>query len=286
MFALQKTALFIPLLHRWRQPTPAERACSSPDAGEKGKGKYAVLPSDQRCRPAGFGFCQAETRSSGSWRVGLIVLGKAKRIGLVAMNAHVPKAGGSRPVSETIFDEKTSEISFQAWQPDRQCRYIHQSWQSRARQRPLASKGVFDFRQRNPAAEPDENIDIPYLASVHMIFVLPYLSVQITPQFKHIFYNVYIYHFLETAQTDFIETFESETQALARQCFHFQNGLNQSFMPTQQRPHRVLTESSADQFYLIRQLTFQKLVLESQFLLLVISFGLHGRLFHCIGIAW
>ncbi|CAL5985316.1 Hypothetical_protein [Hexamita inflata] len=37
-------------------------------------------------------------------------------------------------------------------------------------------------------------------------------------------------------------------------------------MPTQQRPNRVLTESSADQFYLIRQLNFQKLVLASQFL--------------------
>ncbi|CAL6001059.1 Hypothetical_protein [Hexamita inflata] len=37
-------------------------------------------------------------------------------------------------------------------------------------------------------------------------------------------------------------------------------------MPTQQRPNRVLTESSADQFYLIRQLYFQKLVLASQFL--------------------
>ncbi|CAL5998860.1 Hypothetical_protein [Hexamita inflata] len=68
------------------------------------------------------------------------------------------------------------------------------------------------------------------------------------------------------AQTDFIETFERKTQALARQCFHFQNGLNPSFMPTQQRPNRALTESSADQFYLIRQLNFQKLVLASQFL--------------------
>ncbi|CAL6096959.1 Hypothetical_protein [Hexamita inflata] len=37
-------------------------------------------------------------------------------------------------------------------------------------------------------------------------------------------------------------------------------------MPTQQRPNRVLTESSANQFYLIRQLNFQKLVLASQFL--------------------
>ncbi|CAL6068172.1 Hypothetical_protein [Hexamita inflata] len=78
--------------------------------------------------------------------------------------------------------------------------------------------------------------------------------------------NIYIYHFLETAQTDFIETFESKTQALARQCFHFQNGLNPSFVPTQQRPNRALTESSADQFYLIRQLNLQKLVLASQFL--------------------
>ncbi|CAL6036920.1 Hypothetical_protein [Hexamita inflata] len=150
----------IPLLHRWRRPTPAERACSSPAAGEKGKGKYAVLPSDQRCRPAGFGFCQAETRSSGSWREVQVVQGKAKQIGLLEMNAHVPKAGGSRPVSETIFDEKTSEISFQALQPDRQCRYIHQSWQSRARQLAFVAAGVFDFRSRNPAAEPDENNDI------------------------------------------------------------------------------------------------------------------------------
>ncbi|CAL6076025.1 Hypothetical_protein [Hexamita inflata] len=37
-------------------------------------------------------------------------------------------------------------------------------------------------------------------------------------------------------------------------------------MPTQQRPSRALTESSADQFYLICQLNFQKLVLASQFL--------------------
>ncbi|CAL5991929.1 Conserved_hypothetical protein [Hexamita inflata] len=50
-------------------------------------------------------------------------------------------------------------------------------------------------------------------------------------------------------------------------------------MPTQQRPNRALTESSADQFDLIRQLNFQKLVLASQFLfaryfLLAISQGL------------
>ncbi|CAL6070842.1 Hypothetical_protein [Hexamita inflata] len=76
---------------------------------------------------------------------------------------------------------------------------------------------------------------------------------------------IYIYHFLETVQTDFIEAFESDIQALARQCFHFQNGLNPSFMPTQQRPSRALTELLADQFHLIRQLTFQKLVLASQF---------------------
>ncbi|CAL6090979.1 Hypothetical_protein [Hexamita inflata] len=78
--------------------------------------------------------------------------------------------------------------------------------------------------------------------------------------------SLYSFHFLETAQTDFIETFESKTWALATQCFHFQNGLNPSFMPTQQRPNRALTESLADQFHRIRQLTFQKLVLASQFL--------------------
>ncbi|CAL6037088.1 Hypothetical_protein [Hexamita inflata] len=150
----------IPLLHRWRRPTPAERACSNTDAGEKGKGKYTVLPADQRCRPAGFDFRPAETRSSGSWREAQVVLGKAKRIGPVAMNARVPKAGGSRRVPETIFDEKTSEVSFQAWQPDRQCRYIHQSWQSRATQLASVAVGVFDFRSRNPAAEPDENSEI------------------------------------------------------------------------------------------------------------------------------
>ncbi|CAL6083074.1 Hypothetical_protein [Hexamita inflata] len=174
MFALQKTALFIPLLHRWRQPTPAERACSNTDAGEKGKGKYAVLPSDQRCRPAGFGFCQAETRSSGSWREVQVVQGKAKQIGLLEMNAHVPKTGGSRPVSETIFDEKTSEISFQALQPDRQCRYIHQSWQSRARQLAFVAAGVFDFRSRNPAAESDKNNDILFeIGEVDLELVSP-----------------------------------------------------------------------------------------------------------------
>ncbi|CAL6022738.1 Hypothetical_protein [Hexamita inflata] len=75
----------------------------------------------------------------------------------------------------------------------------------------------------------------------------------------------HIYHFLETAQTNDCETFESKTLALARQCFHFQNGLNPSFMPTQQRPNRALTESLADQLHLIRQLDFQKLVLASQF---------------------
>ncbi|CAL5995617.1 Hypothetical_protein [Hexamita inflata] len=37
-------------------------------------------------------------------------------------------------------------------------------------------------------------------------------------------------------------------------------------MPTQQRPSRALTESLADQFHLIRQLSFQKLFLASQFL--------------------
>ncbi|CAL6111833.1 Hypothetical_protein [Hexamita inflata] len=37
-------------------------------------------------------------------------------------------------------------------------------------------------------------------------------------------------------------------------------------MPTQQGPNRALTESSADQFHLIRQLNFKKLVLASQFL--------------------
>ncbi|CAL6040974.1 Hypothetical_protein [Hexamita inflata] len=37
-------------------------------------------------------------------------------------------------------------------------------------------------------------------------------------------------------------------------------------MPTQQRPNRALTELLANQFHLIRQLTFQKLVLASQFL--------------------
>ncbi|CAL6002202.1 Hypothetical_protein [Hexamita inflata] len=47
--------------------------------------------------------------------------------------------------------------------------------------------------------------------------------------------------------------------------FPLSNGLNPSFMPTQQRPNRALTESLADQFHLIRQLTFQKLVL-AQFL--------------------
>ncbi|CAL6085614.1 Hypothetical_protein [Hexamita inflata] len=45
--------------------------------------------------------------------------------------------------------------------------------------------------------------------------------------------------------------------------FPLSNGLNPSFMPTQQRPNRALTESLADQFHLIRQLTFQKLVLAS-----------------------
>ncbi|CAL5983222.1 Hypothetical_protein [Hexamita inflata] len=44
-------------------------------------------------------------------------------------------------------------------------------------------------------------------------------------------FDIYIYisHFLETAQTDFIETFESKTQALARQCFdliYISNWLN------------------------------------------------------------
>ncbi|CAL6009425.1 Hypothetical_protein [Hexamita inflata] len=37
-------------------------------------------------------------------------------------------------------------------------------------------------------------------------------------------------------------------------------------MPTQQRPRRALTESLADQFYLIPQHYLQKLVLASQFL--------------------
>ncbi|CAL5996295.1 Hypothetical_protein [Hexamita inflata] len=48
------------------------------------------------------------------------------------------------------------------------------------------------------------------------------------------------------AQTGFIEIFEGKTQALARQCFHLQN--RPSFMPTQQRPSRALTESLADKY--------------------------------------
>ncbi|CAL6085825.1 Hypothetical_protein [Hexamita inflata] len=76
-------------------------------------------------------------------------------------------------------------------------------------------------------------------------------------------YKIYSFHFLETAQTDFIETFESKTWALARQCFHLQNGLNPSFMPTQQRPNRALTESLADQFQLT---VFQKIIIFSYFL--------------------
>ncbi|CAL6061022.1 Hypothetical_protein [Hexamita inflata] len=47
---------------------------------------------------------------------------------------------------------------------------------------------------------------------------------------------IYIYHFLETAQTNDCETFESKTWALARQCFHFQTGLNPSFMPLSEDP--------------------------------------------------
>ncbi|CAL5990653.1 Hypothetical_protein [Hexamita inflata] len=72
-------------------------------------------------------------------------------------------------------------------------------------------------------------------------------------------YKFTVISYIYSAQTDFIETFESETQALARQCFLFQNGLNTPFMPTQQRPSRVLTELSTDQFYMIRQLNFQKM---------------------------
>ncbi|CAL6006476.1 Hypothetical_protein [Hexamita inflata] len=98
----------IPLLHRWRRPTPAERACSSPAAGEKGKGKQTELPADQRCRPAGFDFQQRlrdqavgakfkwskeKPAESGQW-----------------LNAHVPKAGGNRRVVETTFDERQVRI--------------------------------------------------------------------------------------------------------------------------------------------------------------------------------
>ncbi|CAL6100521.1 Hypothetical_protein [Hexamita inflata] len=83
-----------------------------------------------------------------------------------------------------------------------------------------------------------------------------------------------------------METFESKTQALARQCFHFQNGLNPSFVPTQQKPNRALTESSADQFYLIRQLNFQKLDLASQFLFARYFLGLAREVvplyWHCL----
>ncbi|CAL6066272.1 Hypothetical_protein [Hexamita inflata] len=57
------------------------------------------------------------------------------------------------------------------------------------------------------------------------------------------------------------ETFERETLALAHRCFHyqksFQNGLSPSFMPTQQRPNRALTEPLANQFHLICQHSFQ-----------------------------
>ncbi|CAL6083010.1 Putative_reverse transcriptase/endonuclease [Hexamita inflata] len=47
-------------------------------------------------------------------------------------------------------------------------------------------------------------------------------------------------------------------------------------MPTQQRPNRVLTESSADQFYLIRQLTFQKLFSSLSFSLFVVPVCMRG----------
>ncbi|CAL6017998.1 Hypothetical_protein [Hexamita inflata] len=51
-----------------------------------------------------------------------------------------------------------------------------------------------------------------------------------------------ISHFLETAQTYFIETFESKAKALARQCFHFQNGLIYAHSEkTQQGPHGVVS---------------------------------------------
>ncbi|CAL5970410.1 Hypothetical_protein [Hexamita inflata] len=41
--------------------------------------------------------------------------------------------------------------------------------------------------------------------------------------------------FIEMAQTNDCEIFESKTQDLARPYLHFQNGLNPSFMPSQQR---------------------------------------------------
>ncbi|CAL6020454.1 Hypothetical_protein [Hexamita inflata] len=75
---------------------------------------------------------------------------------------------------------------------------------------------------------------------------------------------VYITSSRQHKQTS-LRLLKAKTQVLARQCFHFQNGLNPSFMPTQQRPSMALTESLTDQFYLIRQLTFKKLVLASQF---------------------
>ncbi|CAL5971245.1 Hypothetical_protein [Hexamita inflata] len=61
----------------------------------------------------------------------------------------------------------------------------------------------------------------------------------------YIYIYIYIYHFPETTQTDFIETFKSETQALARPYFHFQNGLQPVIcahsVKTQQGPHRVVS---------------------------------------------
>ncbi|CAL6005184.1 Hypothetical_protein [Hexamita inflata] len=90
------------------------------------------------------------------------------------MNARVPKAGGNRRVSEIIFDEKTSEISFQALQPSRQCRYIHQSLQSRARYLAVVSVDKFSFRSRNPVAEPDENTEILFeIGEVNLELVSP-----------------------------------------------------------------------------------------------------------------
>ncbi|CAL6074634.1 Hypothetical_protein [Hexamita inflata] len=57
----------------------------------------------------------------------------------------------------------------------------------------------------------------------------------------------------------------------SRRCFHFQNGLNPSFMPTQQRPNRAFTESFGGPVSLLKT-DWSVLTLHSNVIFILIQF--------------
>ncbi|CAL6059136.1 Hypothetical_protein [Hexamita inflata] len=98
---------------------------------------------------------------------------------------------------------------------------------------------------------------------------------------------IYIYHFLETAQTDFSLRLSKAKHRLSHASVStFKTGSTRHLRPLSEDPagsSRSRQRTSFTQFAnFISRNWFSRL----SFSLLVISFGLHGRLFRCIGIAW